>query len=311
VKRIRRRALRGAWLLRRHYEGRPVPDLPVSLGENARVFPEPYSSIPEQQILEPHRRKQALFVDDALELSEKAQYVLEQSVLDLKCNAELRELGMATFLDRPLSVLKHPSEADRTPLLTYEAFSKQRALERLRKLQQWGAISHQQLEDYSARLDELPVKGFPVAELGAFSTNRVVALEDALQSAMDFVFLRTIRRSLSEFLAHYDFEPLREYFPEEYRWLFTASGILLIRTVPEEKMGPGEPILTAFDEHMQKRLEFGLGRQSIASRMYLHHAGVEYFRTGLQLLSVRKTESDKYLDIREQQLVMPPVIGSD
>ena len=38
-KRIRRRALRQGWLLRRRYEGHPVPDLPTSAGENSRVLP--------------------------------------------------------------------------------------------------------------------------------------------------------------------------------------------------------------------------------------------------------------------------------
>ena len=38
--RVRRRALRQACLVRRHYEGHLVPDLPTSPGENARVMPD-------------------------------------------------------------------------------------------------------------------------------------------------------------------------------------------------------------------------------------------------------------------------------
>src|SRR5262249_13840096 len=43
--RIRRRALRQAWLLRRFYEGWLVPDCPTSAGENMRVLPAPHMRV--------------------------------------------------------------------------------------------------------------------------------------------------------------------------------------------------------------------------------------------------------------------------
>ncbi|MGH7227207.1 MAG: hypothetical protein ACRELF_28660, partial [Gemmataceae bacterium] len=49
-KRIRRRALRQGWLLRRHYEGHAVPDLPTSPGENQRVLPSSHPRVPEEQL---------------------------------------------------------------------------------------------------------------------------------------------------------------------------------------------------------------------------------------------------------------------
>src|SRR5262249_54365310 len=49
--RLRRRALRQGWLLRRYYEGRAVPDAPTSPGENARVLPLPHYRVPEEQLL--------------------------------------------------------------------------------------------------------------------------------------------------------------------------------------------------------------------------------------------------------------------
>src|SRR5205085_766792 len=52
----RRTALRHAELLRRQYEGHLVPDAPTSPGENARVLPEPYGRVPDEQLLQPHRR---------------------------------------------------------------------------------------------------------------------------------------------------------------------------------------------------------------------------------------------------------------
>ena len=45
--RLRRRALRQAWVVRRRYEGHPVPDIPTSPGEHVRVFPEGYPRVPE------------------------------------------------------------------------------------------------------------------------------------------------------------------------------------------------------------------------------------------------------------------------
>jgi len=109
AKRLRRRALRQAWLIRRHYDGRHVPDLPTSLGENRRVLPEPFGRIAEEQILDPDRRSKLLFAGDASQLlTDKSQCILEQSLSDLQLDAELHELGMATFLDRPLGIFKQP-----------------------------------------------------------------------------------------------------------------------------------------------------------------------------------------------------------
>src|SRR5207249_2747834 len=60
-KRIRRRALRQAWLLRRTIQGLPVPDAPTSPGENSRILPPPYERVPEEQILDPAKRTKRLF----------------------------------------------------------------------------------------------------------------------------------------------------------------------------------------------------------------------------------------------------------
>ena len=52
----------------------------------------------------------------------------------MPASVELRELGTALYLDRPLGVYKEPAEVDRTPLLSYEAFSLTIAEARLRNL---------------------------------------------------------------------------------------------------------------------------------------------------------------------------------
>src|SRR5262249_10169224 len=80
----RRRALRQGWLLRRFYEGLPVPDAPTSPGENARVLPPPHSRVPEEQILHPGRRQRRLYADEPLDrhLGRRARTVLGQSIED-------------------------------------------------------------------------------------------------------------------------------------------------------------------------------------------------------------------------------------
>jgi hypothetical protein len=57
----RRRALRQAWLVRLFYTGHPVPDAPTSPGENARVLPEPFQRVPEEQLVQLTRRKRILY----------------------------------------------------------------------------------------------------------------------------------------------------------------------------------------------------------------------------------------------------------
>src|SRR5260370_19859411 len=93
---FRRRALRQACLLRRHYEGRLVPDAPTSPGENARVLPAPHTRVPEEQLLHQHRRSRRLFADNPLAelLGAQAQQVLVQSFRDLHDPAERAELGI-------------------------------------------------------------------------------------------------------------------------------------------------------------------------------------------------------------------------
>ncbi len=53
------------------------------------------------------------------------------SIADLATPNELRELGVALFLDRPLGAFKAPGEPDQTPILAYEAFSRSIAGRRL------------------------------------------------------------------------------------------------------------------------------------------------------------------------------------
>ncbi len=134
-KRIRRRALRQGWVLRRRYQDHPVPDLPTSPGENMRVLPPSHPRVPEEQIAQSARRTRRLYADDPLSRywSVQATEGLRQSLADLEHPDEWRELGLAVFLDRPLGVGKAATEPDATLLLSAEAFSPSIAQERLRR----------------------------------------------------------------------------------------------------------------------------------------------------------------------------------
>ncbi len=138
--RLRRRALRQGWLIRRRYEGWPVPDLPTSPGENNRVLPPSHPRVPEEQILQPSRRTRRLYADDPLpsHLGKHGAEALRRSAADLCRAEELRELGMAIFLDRPFGAGKAPTEPDGTLLLASEAFSRSIAEQRLLALARTG-----------------------------------------------------------------------------------------------------------------------------------------------------------------------------
>ncbi len=190
-KRLRRRALRQGWLLRRRYEGHPVPDLPTSPGENTRVLPASHPRVPEEQIMQPARRTRRLYAEDPLShrLGPQAAGLLRQSLLDLQHPDEWRELGLAVFLDRPLGVGKAATEPDGTLLLSAEAFSASIARERLRAA------------EASLALDPPEVHGLPLDAIGGAVRPGTVSLADARRAAADFVFLRTTPGSVRAFLA--------------------------------------------------------------------------------------------------------------
>src|SRR5262249_9127880 len=134
---FRRRALRQALLVRLKYQDLAVPPLPTSPGENARVLPAPFFRVAHEQIVEVGKRRERLFRDRPFEdLVSLVPRPLRVALFeDLSTAAELTELGMAVFLDRPLGA-DHPAGApDQTPLFSHNAFSRSIALERLHFLQ--------------------------------------------------------------------------------------------------------------------------------------------------------------------------------
>jgi hypothetical protein len=284
TKRIRRRALRQAWLLRRTYDGLPIPDVPTSPGENARVLPSPYGRVPEEQIFEPGKRTRRLFAGEPLLLpGECSRDVLQQCIADLQHPEELQELGMAVFLDRPFGRFKAPAEPDRTLLLSYETFSRSVAERRLQDLAKdpVANLSEETLAGYSHHLvANLPVQGIPVTRVPREQKPGAVALHDAARVAEDFVVLRTTRQTVQAFLQQFDINALARQCSVDY---LDAHKRVLIVTAVSTRSGP-EAILDVYDERLRRRLELRVD----PSRGYRSRAGQEYPVAGLQVLCAWK-----------------------
>ena len=254
------------------------------------MLPEGFGGVPREQILHPGKRRKRLFAGDPSShlLTASARRVLEQGIADLDWPLELRELGMALYLDRPLGIFKEPGAVDRTPLLSYEAFSRKIAEGRLQALRGSGLVSEEsQLEGLRQKLRErTPVRGLPVSGLGGAAQRGTVALEDAQIAAADFVFLRTTRQSLKQFFSHYEFDSLAACAPGPTNWLLSAQRVLLIRTGRAPVPDTVGSFLVAFDDRMQPRMEFGLGQLDAAQVRYVEARGVEYLEHGFRVLRV-------------------------
>jgi hypothetical protein len=270
TRRLLRRGLRQGCLLRKHYEGLLVPDAPTSQGEALRVLPEPFARVPEEQILQPAKRRRRLFADEPLEalLTRSAQTVLQQSLADLNVPAELRELGTAYFLDRPLGITKRPGEVDRTPLVSHTAVSRAVIRRRVGELKDIGWLSRADQEELHQRLEQEALGGIPVAELALAERPGVVSLADALKVSADFVIVRS---GAGEALQHY------EWPSDKLPWAGSSSeGGSLERTVLVHHVPPhADATLRLYDSQWRLRVEFGFERQHDGRVRFVERAGVE------------------------------------
>jgi hypothetical protein len=257
--RRRRRALRQAWVLRRRYEGHPVPDVPTSPGEHARVYPERYPRVPDEQLLQPTRRRRRLYDADPLSarLSPLVHSALRASLADLAHPDERQELGAAVFLDRPFNGAKAPVEPDGTLLLASLAYSSFLAGQRLRSVARDLGLAEADV----ASVDSLDLPGIPVERIGSPLRQGTVSLADAARAGPDFVFRFTLPGSVAALKVMLALAPCegREHLDE------LTGPLLLARAVH----GSG---LVVYDESLRPRLEITPRlEQGYASRRGLEH----------------------------------------
>jgi hypothetical protein len=250
--RRRRRALRQGWLLRRRYEGHPVPDAPTSPGENARVLPPPHQRVPQEQILNPLKRTRRLYEDDPLPkyLGDQGRDILRQSIDDLSHPQEQLELGMALLVDRPLGAFQSPGEPDQSLLLSYEAFSWTIAQRRLEELERCldNLIEPGAFDECRRNLRERSGLTGVALEPRTYAVGpEPVSLDDALKVADDFLLLRSTRRSVQEFLALFDVTSLADRSSSDF--LQPDGRVLIVRSAA--KAGT----LFIYDDKLRKRLE--------------------------------------------------------
>ena len=279
-KRLRRRGLRSAWLIRRQYQGHPVPDAPTSPGENARVLPRQFSPVPEEQILHLGKRSRRLFLDSRFETTPQIHEALRLSIADLVDQNESIELGIGLFLDRPFGFAKPIGEPDRTTLLSHEAFSLQIARFRLNLLAEIGQVPEINFQS---------VPGIPSRNLGSGQPPGVASVRDAQLAAEDFVFLRTTRRSVGDLLQAYDFSPLRE--SGILAWLQSDRCLIL-----PSNDSPAD--LLIYDSHGLERLRLRMD----ASLGYRCRAGIEALAAGLSVVSARNQTREIVSDLAKLRL---------
>ena len=253
-KRMRRRALRQAWLMRQSCVGLLVPDMPTSSGENKRVLPHPFARVPEDQITNPDKRTKRLFADEpVIDLGPEGRRILQQSATDLDSPSELRELGMALFLDRPLGVFKEPGQPDQTPLLSYETFSCRIALQRLEQLArnpQLAPLACLPRWDGMVR-GELAALGLPLRPSCQTRRPGAVSLDDAVRVSGDFRVLRNTRGPLRQCLQAFDLSPLSRWNALE---LAEDENVCLFLQAASIGIGDrGE--LRFFDRQMRTRMQ--------------------------------------------------------
>jgi hypothetical protein len=291
--RLRRRAFRQACLMRRHYEGHLVPDLPTSPGENARVMPASHPRVSEAQLTQAHRRHRELYADDPLPglLTEHARLILAESVRDLEYGDERVEMGLGLFIDRPLGHAKEIGAPDLTPLLAHEAFSPSLARRRWQELKRLCAelaIPCDPALDALFESGSWPT-GLPHAEL-AECQRPTAALYDVRKVADDFVMLRTKPIGLLQMLSHFELiQVLRERYRMEF--LDEEHGVrLCVQAFNEAK----QPRLFLVDEQLRRRVEILVD----ASQGYRTRAGVELPKAGLRVVAVWEDTDDPTVLVR-------------
>jgi hypothetical protein len=229
--------------------------------------------------------------------------VLRQSLRDLDEPRELRELGTALFLDRPLGAGKGPVEPDRTLLFSCTAFSRSIAERRLQELTaELGLLAPAACDRLRRSLEAEEVVGIPAADLRTATRPGTVSLADVRRAAEDFILLQSTRRSVEDFLSWYEFKPLASHF--RIGWLTPPNRVLIVG----ETVSGRETVLTLFDASARRRMELSVE----AADGYISRAGVEHPVGGLRVRRVwepgAQPEEWREHDLDEETLVLRPVL---
>jgi hypothetical protein len=236
------------------------------------VLPDVLQRVPDEQVLNTHRRSRQLFAGQPLHQwlkLECAPRLLTLSLLDLRDPEELTELGTGLFIDRPLGYGKEAGETDYTPMLAHTAFSRSIARQRLKEL---AALADELKLDLPADLfaslerllEEMPVHGVPADRL-AEPARPTASLADVRRVADDFVILRTMPGGLAEFPSYFASDVL----PQPPR------VVTMIQS-------PRGPVLGFFDDAYRVQVEAAID----ASAGFFRRAGIELPVAGLRVLSV-------------------------
>ena len=263
--------------IRRELEGLPVPDEPTSPGDLLRFRPGAMTGHLEKQIVDLATRQRRLFVDEPLAPLLPA-WLLEQW---RQQRLDVKELGLALFLDRPLGVPKVQQRVaiDRTPLVSYLAFSRSLASQRLAALTAWGWLDARQVADFQAELERLVIPGIPADDLPLPQPRPgVVCLEDARRAAGDFIITAITERGKRELLANTVAETADE--EEMLAWLRGRECRLLVRSPRSRLLSDPRAFLTAYDHTLRPHYEFALP-SSMMDVKYAESPGREDLVAGL------------------------------
>ncbi len=173
---------------------------------------------------------------------------------------------MALFLDRPLGTGKRPGEVDRTPLISYVAFSRAILLRRLQQLERSGWTAPVERDQWLQAAEALQVDGLPVSSLSLTPRPGVVSLADAGQVAADFTLLGTSRTAFAGFARFYDVSAIRDVWSEIDDHEPAMPGALLV---------PDAPLLRIYDRHLRPRIELGFAADQAGAVGYVERSGVE------------------------------------
>ena len=270
-----------------------MPDAPTSPGENARVLPEPFVRVPQEQLDSPLRRERRLFAEKPLAavLTPTTSTVFRLGLEDLAEGNEAIELGMATFIDRPLGLGKAALAPDQTPLFAHEVFSP--ALGN-RRLDQLAGMAH----DFRIALPAswprsradfergaAAIQGVPIHQCASLG-RPVAALGDAQRVSDDFVVVRTLPSSLRTLRELFDWSSLCRRFVLDDLW--NSERLRCVRVV----WGGSGSAMTLQDDTSCRVLFEADPSQGFRSR-----GGVELPVAGLRIWEVRDDRGERY-DLR-------------